>query len=1334
MAPHELREEYAYEAQALPARTPSRSFSRHSSRFETSSQVGSSSPPPMPSDRTWLDLKDTASDETLSPLDPRRFTPTLHASLVSEILSLRRELDSKIGLIESLEVSIEKGKSEFDDLNSTLTNNGKETRSLRRQLQLLEGGTSSALSELARERDEAVESSTDLRRRLELSQKKIRSQEEDSDRVQGLWDRDRQRWESDRRNMERKVHVVEGRLKAILEEVAAQQQAAAQVNGQLQEIAIDSDGEEAGREDGFGHGSDTASIRSAGAKGVRPISAMSNDSVRSSTLSGVNGLSRLNGLSLADELENDVDEDGTADEAEADGKQITSGEEGPARTRSHVKSPSLLTIDEIVAGEKGAGRRTSAFVSNREADSAVRREVAYVDAGTQFSPPPSPKLEATPSPLHPLDLEKLEDRAASPTDHEPNSRRKRVSATKLAAALPSQISAIPEAPPLMVSTSSQTSDAPPSPLKTALAHAEKAAPPQPSSERPEVEMVCTATQTDDLQAQAPKRAPPPPPIPVPSIAIYPPTSAPSTPGIPLLPSRTKNAACQTSQQAFANQRSVSVQTEEIRIDKRSVKLPPNLLPSAISSAPPTPDPGAKSNARVTSPRLNNRQTIKKPTKKSVKQPRVSAIPSSPPRISDEDSFRADKANGAGHGAARPFRSSNVFAGFDIPSSDEADEFEAEQSESDYRTALSAPRHSKAPKPGRAAPRPLSSVSGDDKPKTQVGLGLLHQLRKVNGIAASDENGFADVQSVKSRISTDKQQQTSEKGLTLNTTRHSFAKRPGLFGGGPITAQRARSPSLGDVRDRHSRRKEPLPPFPVPTRSSSRRIPISISEGAQSPSLPGGGSMHSGYNRESLDRHYNSTPIRKVRSAAAIARNGRPGRHGSPPPMSPSSGAPSSPQLPPMPRDEVTTPRNPARISHKRQRSNNTTNTGGGSVGSSGQSTTVVDAIAQTMVGEWMWKYVRRRKSFGVPENAATVAEAAKVGEDGAMNMTGTGTRHKRWVWLAPYERAVMWSSKQPTSGTALLGKSGRKLVIQSVLDVRDETPMPKGAINAQGSMNRSILILTSARALKFTATSLERHYVWLTALSFLSRSGQDAPELLPMPPVPQQPYEPTLSVSLHAPGLRRNNIRDSIRVAKGRPRPMPLASSSRPSQSSVVLQDGRQDGEAASTVDEPAEAAADPPIVPRFSAHGRKRSNTGGRAPLSSFRSFSHQPMPSSTHSFITNGSSEIYGNASSLGGIGINSGQSSISHRTSEASGGPPSNFFDAVGTVRMEAFVQRTLPGGGDISGRQDDGARGAFDMSASQQSKAELDQYWKSQTDFYGNRFQEEHVRADDPFRGF
>jgi hypothetical protein len=50
----------------------------------------------------------------------------------------------------------------------------------------------------------------------------------------------------------------------------------------------------------------------------------------------------------------------------------------------------------------------------------------------------------------------------------------------------------------------------------------------------------------------------------------------------------------------------------------------------------------------------------------------------------------------------------------------------------------------------------------------------------------------------------------------------------------------------------------------------------------------------------------------------------------------------------------------------------------------------------------------------------------RPGTDGSVNVTGNGVRHKRWVWLSPYERAVMWSTKQPANNNALMGKSGRK--------------------------------------------------------------------------------------------------------------------------------------------------------------------------------------------------------------------------------------------------------------------------------------------------------------------
>lgn len=95
---------------------------------------------------------------------------------------------------------------------------------------------------------------------------------------------------------------------------------------------------------------------------------------------------------------------------------------------------------------------------------------------------------------------------------------------------------------------------------------------------------------------------------------------------------------------------------------------------------------------------------------------------------------------------------------------------------------------------------------------------------------------------------------------------------------------------------------------------------------------------------------------------------------------------------------------------------------------------LVDAIAGTMVGEWMWKYIRKRKSFGIGDDAELVV----ADPNGFRNSTGHGTRHKRWVWLSPYERTIMWDSKQPTSGPALLGKKGRKCKVFLLNIVRTE--------------------------------------------------------------------------------------------------------------------------------------------------------------------------------------------------------------------------------------------------------------------------------------------------------
>ena len=80
-----------------------------------------------------------------------------------------------------------------------------------------------------------------------------------------------------------------------------------------------------------------------------------------------------------------------------------------------------------------------------------------------------------------------------------------------------------------------------------------------------------------------------------------------------------------------------------------------------------------------------------------------------------------------------------------------------------------------------------------------------------------------------------------------------------------------------------------------------------------------------------------------------------------------------------------------------------------------QDTTLVDAVASSMVGEVLWKYVQKRKSFGIGESSRDFAE-----------VRGSHVRHKRWVWVNPHEQRILWSAKQPMTGAALLGKAARK--------------------------------------------------------------------------------------------------------------------------------------------------------------------------------------------------------------------------------------------------------------------------------------------------------------------
>ncbi|KAJ4265663.1 hypothetical protein NW762_004957 [Fusarium torreyae] len=1357
--------------QDTPYRTPSRG-SRKSRRSVT--PPGKGSPPPqLPNEMSSKrSSRNITTDETISILDPRRFTPTLHANLVSEILALRRDQEEKIRQIETLETTLHATKEEKETLRQNLTETGKESRSLKRQLSLLEGGSSSALGELARERDDAVESVSDTRKRLETAQKKIRSQEEDSQRVHELWAQEKDGWEDERRKFERRLHVAESRLKTVLDEVAAYQQAQLNNahNGANSGISPghDSEVEESGREN------DGASVRTM---------SMTN-SIRFSMMSGL-GTMKPNGNSLADELNFDDDDE----QSDLDGRDSAMSNHAPsfhtrnlsrdsAVKRFHARNQSLESIKRPGSVTRGRLFMNQSVPEALEDEDDEHEEahisapkVSYTDTGIQYSPPPSPKLPpakpATPEPVSRAKSPEVECSPRGDGEIEANQRRKRVHR-------PLSLDP-PVTRRLMVSSSVQTTEEPLVPPMTPKSPTRP--PPPPPVQPPVVEkpiMLSSSTQTDNPPTRPPPPIPvpshSPPPLAIPSISVHPPTSRPSSPREPRLPVLHKDFGCQVNILSPISTTEAGVQTEGIQTDKRMALLPPHLQPSAITSRPSSPNPSpandaAKSftpvpgNVPPRNPRRLNRQSFDDQPSSPISVAEDETLHDAYPGNNDDGPLSSQKAP-----VRRPHRFSSLFAGFDGGSSDEGDDFdEMDMSDLEYRTALSAPR----PKSISSRPGKRSSTGTTDTYGTIPTSPEQIMMRQGPRVTTELHHAF-----------TGKPGRAFEKGpAAMPSNRASVMRKAAMIQNGIASHQgRSRSPSLPDSKN---------PPFPIPTRASSRNVPTSTSAPSDGQRSPTRGDF---FQRRGSGRVYRAGSVRKVRSAAALPRNYRHRKQGSrsSPPLSPSTEAPESPGLPPLPTNDITTPRTRTRHSgqyrHQHKPSTNTDksvntfntyntyntgntgNTGNThntsstdpppSVSNGAQSTGVVDAIAQTMVGEWMFKYVRRRKSFGVPESS---------GKDDTGN-----DRHKRWVWLAPYERAILWSSKQPSSGSALMGKAGRKLTIQSVLDVKDDNPAPKGMAPV---FNRSILILTPQRALKFTAVSAERHYIWLTALSFLAHSSQAVPEIISAPPPIQQTPLPEFEVP--QPKLKRGGIRDSIRLAKGRtlaPRAGPPSVPSIPSIPSVP---SSQMGDLASyPVGESvvgfssthsrddSRDTAEPPAISRFHersqvpmVHGRKRSNTGGHVPPPlSFRGFSgpiggvgHHQSTNSTagNSTGTAGSSDIYQSQSSSNGNWATS--QAGSQRTSEASS-RPSNFFDAIGTVRMEAFISPlAFSQFSDYPDEQDEFRhslrRRSKEMRRRQSRSRHRDSYNSRSTragndDYYqGSRTAgEEDYFRDDPFKGF
>ncbi|PIA95819.1 hypothetical protein CB0940_10750 [Cercospora beticola] len=1245
--------------------------SKRSSRATAASsrEASPSPPPPLPSDAR--ETQEQARDGRYSNMDPRRFTPTLHASLVSEILKLRRELDSKNNLVENLEVNLSLAKNENDALNGQLSESAREVRKAKQQVQQIEQGTYEAVEDLVRERDEARATLEELRAKFELAQKKTRQQDEDAERTQNIWENDKEAWDSERRQLERRIHVTETRLRAVVDEMNAQQ-------SQTQSDAATDDS--TFKDSGFGNESDTGSIYSATPsaspkKHRRNMSSISfvhrhmRSSVVSRTTAATPDLYFRPGNTLADELDIDeLDEYDNEDSVNGDDTPESAAQmkhEAAARSNSanveldakakrvvglttdSLESPSAKNFPKLEVESEGQRQPTKQYQDRATTPppAAFHTPVpdvraTYVDAGYQPSPPVSPPRVEVTRPGDDIANENLEDemRQQPPPAIDVNASLQQPQPT-----LSHKPISPPETPVVDVGG-------------TWVHH------------KPELTVVLeystASTQTDPVEQEPPRSGHNPkrdslsPPSFVPSIAIHPPSSRPSSPRPYALPPGTKNATAQANMGWPS--RDACMQTEEIRIDQRPVKLPPHLLPSSL-----LPSPSFQENSRPQSKRISASSVLTK--RASFNRPPAISIPASPPLQSPTDSS-PDMARNNGARDLRhyplkalplprpvlspplpvnetfqsngPLNRSSQY-GVTQPKTDYMGGQEPESSEqSDYEDPVEDhdPADLIASMPVTSRP-PLGRFGLSDPPKAVPEDKEISPERRPG---TSDSHAAAPAPSISSSRATSSRRHTQQPQARLGRS--------------------PRSPSFTSMASssQSAYQSDPLPPYPIPLRSSSRPKPQS--EGSQSPTPHDGFGTRTGRTGRS---HARQASLRKVQSAAII-RN----RHGRTSPTKGHRRSRRSPQLTPVQSMAFDSPAptkfpipelpSPVReYPHVKGSVDLRSSPGESSQG--GEETNLVDAIAATMVGEWMWKYIRKRKSFGMGDDTSEMPVAS---ENGIVNVTAHGTRHKRWVWLSPYERTIMWDTKQPSSGTALLGKRGRKLTITSVLDVQDRTPLPKNA-ELPSAWGRSILILTPQRALKFTATTEERHGLWMAALTFLARESTLPNQIPPMPtpalPIPPTPHAEADGVDIkrhRSPSIGRSNVRDSIRITKGKKAELhKVQSHPDETYSSDLAGVGLEPG------------SADFPAVPRLyistTRHQRNRSNTNP-----GFRSISSGGVPSSASSGnyyrSTNGSS-------------FRPSMSTKSGSRRESFASPVhQNFFEAVGTVRMEAFVDPNVRDG--------------------------------------------------------
>lgn len=942
---------FQYGALASPARTPEHTppelaASKPSSRGRAK-QRDFSTNSLLPS----FDASDSR-DANAHAFDANRFTPTLHASLVSEILSLRRELDSKHQFIDTLEESLKTTITENENLSVQLRESNKKSKQLEQKFKLLENGTFDAVEGLLGERDNVKTANQELRKKLDVVSKKAKALEQENTVSRETWDKERHSWQNEKRQLEQKVQISEARLRTVVEEVRTHHLAS-----QAQQASEDASGD-----------SDPASIRTF----RRENHARNQSSLSVRSLAPSIGSIRRPGMtSLANELNSD-DEDYYTEDPEDEDEDLPLFAQNRSSINSRtsaisdrkakkilgltVKSSSdTLTEGEAVRGPSIESLRTPSFAErfglqmakmsfSRSSSPARQKDETAGDAPNTLTVEQSGKVE---SGIVPIETKPSEQ------GHQPR--------------LPNLV------------TSDRLVEAPLSPPYTphhvAMVEAHK-----DTSTKTTYQSASTQTHlavAADLASRRNVAMAPVEVLPIPAITIQPPMSPRA--GESILPPGMRSSSMQTEVVATTPMLDAGVQTGEIRVDRRPIKLPPHLLPSALEQGSLNTDHEAKI---ITKHRVAmHRSTFSKDGNRFPLKPIV--LP--PPKL------RSVALEQHQHSELDPLQ--------DIPPQwcEDPDVNDRLAESSDDMRAIFGNM------PGLARPNVRSLFNGPPKtvPENRA-------VSPANFVTSPERpSAFAHSKRMGSDGSSNQSRPPSSRG-----TSHSVRV-------GPFFSSYERS-SSSRPNTASSYGAAPPPPFPIPGRMSSR--PPS-NEGPRSPTRREAYSMRS--HRSSNDsRIAPDGGLRKVQSSGTMRTNARmsPRRRRRAPNLEPiKSMAFDTPSKDNLLLPGIVTPTHessgvPNGESYIMDSPDFDQDSAVEEEEEKSQDEVIVDAIAGTMVGEWMWKYVRRRRSFGIGESRADQTD------EGATS----GVRHKRWVWLSPYEQTVMWSSKQPNSGPALLGKPGRK--------------------------------------------------------------------------------------------------------------------------------------------------------------------------------------------------------------------------------------------------------------------------------------------------------------------